>query len=413
MQPMFKTNWKYWMCQVVGWGGWMLINFAFLYIFAYATQFADPKRGKITIAVLIIEFIWSIIATHLLRLILNKLNWIQLPISKVILIFVAGVILTCFVFYHGAKQTALLTGYSLVEYDKKKMFPYAQQMESDLGVQGTDYYLMKKLSLKDSTELKIFTKIKANTHWYRNKAGEWEYYESSGMFWWNMIFNASLIGMWLLLYMVWHYIEKNRKDQFDRLTLEKTVKELEVKTIKSHINPHFIFNSLNSIRALVDENPERARRAITELSNILRSSMQVEKMETVPLEKELDIVKDYLALEQMRFEERLKIDMDIDEDTLYLPVPPMMLQTLVENAIKHGISKQIKGGYVKVISRIRNQEHELIVENSGQMEGEVNGDGFGIKSTVDRLRFLYQGRASFEIKNINGDTVQSKITMPL
>ncbi|MEF3019515.1 histidine kinase, partial [Pseudomonas aeruginosa] len=76
------------------------------------------------------------------------------------------------------------------------------------------------------------------------------------------------------------------------------------------------------------------------LSNILRSSMQAEKLETVPFEQELNIVKDYLALEYIRFEDRLHIEYDIDEDTLDQPVPPMMLQTLVENAIKHGISKQ-------------------------------------------------------------------------
>jgi LytS/YehU family sensor histidine kinase len=213
--------------------------------------------------------------------------------------------------------------------------------------------------------------------------------------------------------MVWHFVEKNRKDQVDKLTLEKTVKELELKTIKSHINPHFIFNSLNSIRALVDENPERARTAITELSNILRSSMQVEKMETVPLHQELDIVKDYLALEQMRFEERLRIELDIDEDTLNQPVAPMMLQTLVENAIKHGISKDINGGFVKVISAFTKNSHELIVQNSGHLNGEINKDGFGVKSAHDRLRYLYQGKASFEIKNIDDNIVQSKITMPL
>jgi len=180
--------------------------------------------------------------------------------------------------------------------------------------------------------------------------------------------------------MVWHFVEKNRKDQVDKLTLEKTVKELELKTIKSHINPHFIFNSLNSIRALVDENPERARTAITELSNILRSSMQVEKMETVPLHKELDIVKDYLALEQMRFEERLKIELNIDEDTLNQPVAPMMLQTLVENAIKHGISKHINGGFVKVISIFKKDNHELIVQNSGQLNGNIKPDSKKIKA---------------------------------
>jgi len=101
-------------------------------------------------------------------------------------------------------------------------------------------------------------------------------------------------------------VEKSRKEQLDRIRLESEVKELELKTIKSHINPHFIFNALNSIRALVDENPERARTAITELSNILRSSMQADKQETAPLEHELNIVKDYLELEYIRFEDRLK-----------------------------------------------------------------------------------------------------------
>jgi two-component system, LytTR family, sensor kinase len=197
------------------------------------------------------------------------------------------------------------------------------------------------------------------------------------------------------------------------LKLQSLVKELELKTIKSHINPHFIFNALNSIRALVDENPARARTAITELSNILRSSMQAEKLETVALERELNIVKDYLALEKMRFEERLNVELDIDEDTLNQPVPPMMLQTLVENAIKHGISKKLNGGTIKVISDFVDNHHEIVVINSGQLNGHINGDGFGVKSTQDRLNLLYQGKASFAIRNLNADMVESKIIMPL
>ena len=93
--------------------------------------------------------------------------------------------------------------------------------------------------------------------------------------------------------------------------------------------------------------------------------------------------------------------MDIDEDTLDQPVPPMMLQTLVENAIKHGISKQINGGVIRVISDFKDDHHELVVQNTGQLNGNVNGEGFGIKSTQDRLNLIYQGKATFEIKNIN------------
>jgi LytS/YehU family sensor histidine kinase len=191
------------------------------------------------------------------------------------------------------------------------------------------------------------------------------------------------------------------------------VKELELKTIKSHINPHFIFNSLNSIRALVDENPERARKAITELSNILRSSMKAEKSETVTLERELNIVEDYLALEHMRFEERLIVEMDIDPDTLGQPVPPMMLQTLVENSIKHGISKLVNGGVVRIVADFKEDHLELLVQNTGQLNTILNGDGFGIKSTQDRLNLMYQGKATFAIRNMDGNMVESKVTMPV
>ncbi|MEJ7737857.1 MAG: histidine kinase [Chitinophagaceae bacterium] len=219
--------------------------------------------------------------------------------------------------------------------------------------------------------------------------------------------------MWNCIYFIFHYVEKSRKQQLDTLKLEALVKALELKTIKAHINPHFIFNALNSIRALIDENPERARTAITELSNILRSSMQSEKLETVPFEKELNIVKDYLALEYIRFEDRLKVEYEIDEDTLDQPVPPMMLQTLVENAIKHGIGKQVEGGTVKVSSDFKDDYHELLVQNTGYLNTAANIDGFGLVSTQNRLQLIFGERAHFQINEINGNMVEAKIQIPL
>jgi LytS/YehU family sensor histidine kinase len=99
--------------------------------------------------------------------------------------------------------------------------------------------------------------------------------------------------------------------------------------------------------------------------------MQAEKLETVPFEKELNIVKDYLALEHIRFEDRLKVEYQIDEDTLDQPVPPMMLQTLVENAIKHGIGREVRGGVIKIVSDFKGDYHELIVQNSGKLNGHI------------------------------------------
>jgi two-component system, LytTR family, sensor kinase len=222
----------------------------------------------------------------------------------------------------------------------------------------------------------------------------------------------SVITIWSFIYFMYHFMAKTRKQELDTIKLEALVKSLELKTIKANINPHFIFNALNGIRALIDEDPARARRAVTELSNILRSSLNAEKGETVSLEDELKIVKDYLALENMRFEDRLKIEYEIDDDTLDQQVPPMMLQTLVENAIKHGISKNVRGGLVRIISDFTGNFHELAVQNTGYLNGGLSHKGFGLSSTQDRLSLLYGEKAKFEIKQINPDLVEAKVLIP-
>lgn len=410
---MQKNTIRYWICQVLGWGGWTIVNLFFVYLFAQEYYFGDEEKRKLFLMGLLIQFVWYILATHLLRFGLKKANWIQFPINKVIGLFIAGVVITCLISYYGARVTAVTTGNSLVQYEKKEDLNKAIQKEKDKGVSGTTYYLATQNNPKDSLNYSIANRIKYTTGWYRDTKGDWKYEDQrKGRFWWDMVFNFILIALWLLIYMVWHYLERNRKNELDKINLEKIVKEMELKTIKSHINPHFIFNSLNSIRALVDENPGRARTAITQLSNILRSSLKVGKMEIMPLQEELLIVKDYLALEQMRFEERLRIQMDIDPETLHQPVPPMMLQTLVENAIKHGIGKQIDGGVVRIISRIKNQTFELIVENTGIL-GNSKTEGFGFKSTKDRLHILFGNSAQFQIKQTEELLVEAKIVMPV
>lgn len=222
-----------------------------------------------------------------------------------------------------------------------------------------------------------------------------------------------LVMVWTMIYILWYYFQKDQRYQIDQLKLESTLKELELKTIKSQLNPHFIFNALNSIRALIDENPNRARMAITELSNILRNSMQAEKVEMVSLENEISIVRDYLALENIRFEERLEVHYDIQPETLQLPVPPMMLQTLVENAVKHGISKMVAGGVVNISSRILGKFHEIKVQNTGHIQGEFSDSGFGLQSTRQRLGILFGDSASFQISNLDDRMVEVRIRIPL
>lgn len=348
---------RYWVFQAMGWGSFILLHLFFNWSLGKLQTGDDRQLFFTKIGIFIVL---GIVMTHIMRLFIIRLNLLQKKLERQIVQFV---LLTLVFSYLSAYSDFLL----------RQEFDLLSKNEGDLLP-------------KNSIVLLILN----------NSLSFFVYY-----------------FIWSGIYFMYHYISKSRKQQLDTLRLESLVKELELQTIKAHINPHFIFNSLNSIRALVDENPQRARKAVTELSNILRSSMQSEKMETVPLEKELYIVKDYLALENMRFEDRLKIEYDIDEDTLSQPVPPMMLQTLVENAIKHGISKQINGGVVKVISQFKNDFHQLIVQNTGQLNGTVNTEGFGLSSTTNRLSLLYGDKASFGIKQINGSLVEAKVLIPV
>ncbi|MEP7163682.1 MAG: histidine kinase [Ferruginibacter sp.] len=413
---MFKYSGRYWLCQLAGWGGWTLINFFFAYQFASDYYLNPESKRNVFFIALLIDLICFIAFTHLLREVLKRIPWMRFSFTRVLTMFFISTLTVSLASYYGSKYLSEATGMSFDKYNRNEKKEKAIAMENELQLGGTNYYNYEVNNKIDSSKYTAFTKIKKATGWYRTPNAEWNYEEPrKGMDFWGMLITMILIALWLLIYLVWHYINKNRNDQIDKLRLEAMVKSLELKTIKSHINPHFIFNAHNSIRALVDENPERARQAITELSNILRSSMQAENMETVPLQQELDIVSDYLALEHMRFEERLQIEMQINKDTLGQTVPPMMLQTLVENAIKHGISKNMKGGLVRICSDFKNGHHELIVQNTGSLNGNVrkNKEGFGIISTQQRLNLLYQGKANFEIYDINGGMVESKISMPI
>jgi len=347
---MTNANSRYWLCQVAGWG---VVALAILY---FAHAYKSPLSTNVILGRVVVVFVAGIAITHTLRSFLKWRGWMFQSIEKVVPKLLAAVIVTSVLF-----SLIVLVAFELFSLQ---------------GPQGANVtFLFKLLG--------------------------------------SVFDNTLLIFPWVVFYYFYHFIEKNRKQEMDTLQLEALIKELELKTIKAHINPHFIFNSLNSIRALIDENPSRARTAITELSNILRSSMQVDKAETVTFEKELNIVKDYLALENMRFEDRLKVEYEIDEDTLDQQVPPMMLQTLVENAIKHGISKHIRGGTIKIISDFKSHYHELAVQNTGNLNGGLNAEGFGLSSTQNRLGLLYGDKASFEIKQVAPSIVEARVLIPV
>ncbi len=221
-----------------------------------------------------------------------------------------------------------------------------------------------------------------------------------------------LFLIWSLLYFLFHYVNNYKKEEIKNLKWQAAKNEIELNKLKSQLNPHFIFNSMNSIRALVDEEPKSAKEAITQLSNVLRNSLLMGNKKLIPLSDEMKLVNDYLCLEKTRFEERLMIERDIKAGSENFLVPPLMIQTLVENGIKHGTSKLPKGGVIKISSKVENDNLIITIYNSGVYdENKPTETGFGIVNTVQRLQLLYGDKASFSIQN-QDNKVKTELIIP-
>jgi two-component system LytT family sensor kinase len=225
---------------------------------------------------------------------------------------------------------------------------------------------------------------------------------------------SSVILLWQLIYFSVHFFQNYKKVEIEALIWEAAVKDFELKTLKSQLNPHFMFNALNSIRALIEEDPASAKGAVTKLSNILRYSLRIEKSETVALEDEMQTVIDYLDLEKIRFEERLSYTAKIDENAARIEIPPMMIQTLVENGIKHGISKRTDGGKISINSFVDDSQLHIQISNTGHFNEEdlKHATGFGIQNTKHRLNLLYGETGIFHIRNTSQSEVLAEIIIP-
>ncbi len=217
--------------------------------------------------------------------------------------------------------------------------------------------------------------------------------------------------IWSLIYFMYHYLDRYNKS----LKYEAYKNEMELNKLKSQLNPHFIFNALNSIRALVDENPGKAKDAITMLSGILRSSLVMNKQKLINFDEELQAVRDYLELECIRFEERLRVEYQIDPASSEYQVPPLMIQTLVENGIKHGIAHLKGGGKLSISTKVNNTFMSVQIRNDGQLRkyGPARGSkGFGLENTRQRLNLIFGENAHFEIFNETENTVLVEIRIP-
>jgi len=180
------------------------------------------------------------------------------------------------------------------------------------------------------------------------------------------------------------------------------------------MNPHFVFNALNSVRALITEDPQKAKKGINQLSKLLRSSLLTERKRTISLSEELDTVTDYLSLEKIRYEDRLAWEITADKNCQKAQIPPMLLQTLVENAIKHGISKKISGGTITVDAKNQDGILRIQVINPGHFKSPIlsKEQGLGLINSKNRLQILFGETAQISLRPLDKNQVIAEVNLP-
>ncbi len=226
------------------------------------------------------------------------------------------------------------------------------------------------------------------------------------------ITGVRLMSIWVLAYHLYHYSRLELETVKENARLSIVIKEAQLNNLSAQLNPHLLFNSLNSIKFLVLENPHSARRAIDLLSELLRNSLNSNIGRLVSLNDEINLVNDYLELEKIRFEERLQINIETRLNLSEHLILPLSIQSLVENAIKHGIEKRKNGGYISVTVEEENDFIKISVQNSGKLSNEIKDSGIGLNNLRERLLLQYNGKASFEIGNREDETVLATILIP-
>ena len=214
----------------------------------------------------------------------------------------------------------------------------------------------------------------------------------------QFIFILFVHAAWVAVYLAFAMQRHRYRAELRQAQLGEALQTAELRLLRSQLNPHFLFNALNGLRSLIADEPARARDAVTQLARLLRQSLAAGDEDLVPLDRELEMVDDYLALEALRLADRLRVERDIDPATRAVRVPAMLLQTLAENAIKHGIAALKEGGTLQIVARLQERELRIRVTNPRPKDVEAaNTAGVGLKNSTQRLRLLFGDRASLRL----------------
>jgi sensor histidine kinase YesM len=233
------------------------------------------------------------------------------------------------------------------------------------------------------------------------------------------IFKFLAFVIWTVAFNAYGYTRKLRQKEIETLAAENRAKDLELINLRSQLNPHFLFNALNSIHSLAMMKKDNASDAVLLLSDLMRYTLNYEKRDLVPLSEEIEVVEKYLGLEKIRFGKKLNAELHIAEDTLGVKIPPIVVQTLVENAIKHGLKESANGVCIRIKSRLEDDFLKIDIINSGQLINSTpsvilpKNSGIGVENTRRRLRMIYGETAHFELKNRNEAEVIASLRLPI
>ncbi|HSI82620.1 MAG: sensor histidine kinase [Candidatus Methylacidiphilales bacterium] len=227
---------------------------------------------------------------------------------------------------------------------------------------------------------------------------------TAGCFW--------LLSAWSGLYFGYHLHQDYQRIQLNELRLQAALREAEHRALSAQINPHFLFNSFNTINYLIEENPQKAKQTVTELARLFRASLKKSRENLITLREEMETVRSYLSLEKSRFEDRLVIHENIPDAALDAMLPPFLLQTLIENAIKYGMDSRPQ---VEIDFRasVETDGLRLSVTNPGEIRAHRAGArGIGLENSRLRLELLFGKKAFLNLRAAQDDVVLAEALIP-
>ena len=219
---------------------------------------------------------------------------------------------------------------------------------------------------------------------------------------------------WTTAYLALSYSLTVQEQERHAAELTVQAQEAQVRALRYQINPHFLFNTLNAIAALVRDAPDKAEEMVMQLSEFFRRSLAVNPMEDVTLAHEVDLQRLYLEIERTRFPDRLQFDVALEGRSAEARVPALLLQPLVENAVKHGVARSEAPACIRIRGRLDGPVVEIVVENDARASGgPARGESVGLRNVRDRLRSRFGGDAALATEELPGGGFRNTLRIPL